>query len=145
MEYHRDHQNREYKVRSPRHNNTPPDPDDELDLEPAHDGSEYAPTAQATERERMRHKLERQAGRVAAGTLGNLRAGRGAGVTRATMDDVAKQADRAVSGRRTTTARKSARPAERLETKGARKKTTPRPKSRTQRQTSARKSRKKST
>ena len=65
------------------------------DTLPTPSGSNYAPTAQATRRERVRHLLERDRGRVAAGTGGMLRDSRAATVTRESLDEAARLADQA--------------------------------------------------
>jgi hypothetical protein len=59
-------------------------------------GSEVAPTKQAARREQERHRLERAAGRVAAGTKGRRRAQSAPGATREQLDAAARAADRAV-------------------------------------------------
>jgi hypothetical protein len=64
--------------------------------EPHPTGSEPAPTRKATERERIRHQLEHEAGRFAAGEAGRLRDEREADVTRADLDAAAREADRRV-------------------------------------------------
>jgi hypothetical protein len=89
-----------------RSNNTPPD-DDDTDLDgdaqeaegaaPEKIGSEVAPTKQAEARERERHRLEREAGRIPGGE-GVARDTRAPGVTREDLDEAARQADRNVVG-----------------------------------------------
>ena len=59
-------------------------------------GSNYAPTQRATERELERHRLERERGRVAAGTEGNEREKRVEGLRRGLLDEAAHKADRYV-------------------------------------------------
>jgi hypothetical protein len=66
--------------------------------EPLGAGSECAPTRQAAERERVRHELERQAGRIPAGEEGRVRDTRAPGVTREALDEAAREADRRVAG-----------------------------------------------
>jgi hypothetical protein len=60
-------------------------------------GSTVAPTRQAEIREHERHRLEREAGRVAAGTEGVLRARQEPGVSREALDQAAQAADRYVA------------------------------------------------
>lgn len=60
-------------------------------------GSTVAPTRQAEVREHERHRLEREAGRIAAGTEGVLRARQEPGVSRKTLDQAAQAADRYVA------------------------------------------------
>lgn len=60
-------------------------------------GSTVAPTRQAESREHERHRLEREAGRVAAGTEGLLRARQEPGVSREALDEAARAADRYVA------------------------------------------------
>jgi hypothetical protein len=94
MEHGRDHDERQSKAKPSRHNNTPPDDNgtDEQRADAGH-GSEHAPTGQAADREHERHRLEREQGRVAAGTDGNLKEVRGPEVTREKLDDAAREAD----------------------------------------------------
>ena len=65
---------------------------------PPPNGSEYAPTAQATRRERERHRLEREKGHVAAGTVGVERASQLTDVSREAMREAALEADRRIIG-----------------------------------------------
>lgn len=57
------------------------------------DGSNYAPTAVGTERERERHRQERKRGYIAAGTEGNERGLRVPGVTADDLEEAAHEAD----------------------------------------------------
>lgn len=66
--------------------------------EPVGDGSACAPTRQAAERERVRHDLEREVGRIPAGMEGVVREMREPGVTREALDEAAREADRRVIG-----------------------------------------------
>jgi hypothetical protein len=59
-------------------------------------GSEVAPTAKATARERERHRLQRAVGVVPAGEDGNRRQVRSGGVKRGALDAAAREADRRV-------------------------------------------------
>jgi hypothetical protein len=68
--------------------------------EPIGDGSEVAPTRLAEQRERERHRLQRQEGVVPAGEHGNLRQRRGPRATRASLDAAARAADRKPSPQR---------------------------------------------
>jgi len=70
----------------------------ERELAPASGGSEVAPTARATERERVRHAGERAAGRVAAGTMARQRASVRPGVKREDLERAGREADRKVAG-----------------------------------------------
>jgi hypothetical protein len=83
-----------------RSNNTPPD-DEESEAPdegaPEKIGSEVAPTKQAEARERERHRLEREAGRIPGGE-GVARDTRAPGVTREDLDEAAREADRNVVG-----------------------------------------------
>lgn len=74
-------------------------PASELDeAEPVADGSEYAPTKQAEERERERHRQERKLGRIAAGTGENVRDRRDPEVSREDLEQAARAADEKVAG-----------------------------------------------
>lgn len=105
MAHGKDHDEREQKFGAgTRSNNTPPGGDESVDIDidgeeaaPEKIGSEVAPTKQAEERERERHRLERELGRVPAGE-GSLHDRRAPGVTREDLEDAAKQADRNVVG-----------------------------------------------
>ena len=94
MQHGRDHDNRSKLDRS-RHNNTPPDPESEPSPEPtgAEAGSRPAPTRRAAEREAMRHQLERERGRFAAGEGGIEHDVRAPGVTREDLEQAARDAD----------------------------------------------------
>jgi hypothetical protein len=98
MEHGRDHDNRLVHFPRNRHNNTPFDEESEGIREPRgpEQGSHFAPTRKAAEREAERHRLERENGRFAAGEDGLQRDVRAPSVTRETLDAVAKAADRAV-------------------------------------------------
>lgn len=56
-------------------------------------GSDVAPTARAQEREQERHRLERELGRTPAGEAGLDHDYRSPDVTRAKLDEAARQAD----------------------------------------------------
>lgn len=62
------------------------------------EGAEVAPTARAEQRERERHRLERQEGRTAAGTKSTRRDTRHGGVTRQALARAAHEADRRITG-----------------------------------------------
>lgn len=70
-----------------------------LDEDEPGDGAEVGPTAQAEERERERHRLERKQGRMAAGSGDNLRDRREPGVSRESLDAAARAADEKVKRR----------------------------------------------
>jgi len=61
--------------------------------EPLGLGAEVAPTAEAEEHERERHRLQREIGVVPAGEVGNLRQLRAPTATRESLDAAARQAD----------------------------------------------------
>lgn len=67
-------------------------------LEPTGPGSDVAPTKLAQDRERERHRLERESGRTPAGEDGLIRDRRAPGTTREALDAAARQADRNVVG-----------------------------------------------
>jgi hypothetical protein len=98
MEHHRSHEGRELHVHPSRTNDTPPEGPDR---QRGSDGSEYAPTRKAAEREHERHNIERDLGRTAAGTHGALRGTRDATITRADLDEAARIADVSVGPSRT--------------------------------------------
>ncbi len=64
--------------------------------EPIGGGAEVAPTERAIERERERHRLQREVGVVPAGESGTVRQQRAAGADRAALDAAARQADERV-------------------------------------------------
>ena len=64
--------------------------------EPIGAGAEVAPTERAVERERERHRLQREVGVVPAGESGTVRQQRAAGADRAALDAAARQADERV-------------------------------------------------
>jgi hypothetical protein len=66
--------------------------------EPVGAGAEVAPTKLAAERERERHRLERERGRTPAGTDGALHDKRAPGATREALDEAARLADLKVAG-----------------------------------------------
>jgi hypothetical protein len=66
------------------------------ETEPMADGSQVAPTRQAEERERERHRAERKLGRMAAGIEENRRDRREPEVTRGALEEAAREADRKV-------------------------------------------------
>lgn len=99
MEHGRDHDERRQKAEAPRSQDTLERAADDETGAPPTEGSEYAPTAQATRRERERHRLERERGRVAGGTAGFVRDTRSPAVTRETLKEAAKEADERVAGR----------------------------------------------
>jgi hypothetical protein len=90
MEHGRSHEGRELHVRSPRTNDTPRE---DLERQPGSEGSEYAPTRKAAEREHERHRIERDLGRTAAGTHGAVRGTRDVTITREHLDEAARIAD----------------------------------------------------
>lgn len=94
MEHGRDHQNRQAHARPARSNNTPPDSGPPTAR--SNGGSDTGPTPRAQERERERHRLERELGRTPAGGQGLKRDHREPGVTREQLDEAARAADRAV-------------------------------------------------
>ena len=63
---------------------------------PSGHGSEPAPTRKAAEREHIRHQLEHEVGRHAAGEDGRLRDERSDDATREKLDAAAEEADRRV-------------------------------------------------
>jgi hypothetical protein len=103
MRHGRDHDERRQKAgNQSRSNNTPPD-DDALSDGPGQAarpraGAEVAPTKLAEERERERHRLERQMGRAPGGDGAHLHDTRTGDVTREKLDAAAKEADRRVVG-----------------------------------------------
>lgn len=66
--------------------------------EPTGPGSDVAPTKLAEERERERHRLERERGRTPAAENGSIHEQRSASVTREDMDEAQREADRRVIG-----------------------------------------------
>ena len=68
-------------------------------FEPTGPGADVAPTKRAEERERERHRLEREIGRTPAGEDGLVHDRRAPGVSREALDAVAREADRNVVGR----------------------------------------------
>ena len=66
--------------------------------EPTGPGSDVAPTKRAEERERERHRLERELGRTPAGEQGLVHDRRAPGVSREGLDEAARKADRRVAG-----------------------------------------------
>jgi hypothetical protein len=71
---------------------------DEEGDEPTGAGSDVAPTRLAEQRERERHRLERERGRVPAGEGGAIHEKRSPNVTREDLDEVQREADRRVIG-----------------------------------------------
>jgi hypothetical protein len=73
----------------------------EIDVfnEPTRDGSDVGPTKRAAERERERHRLERELGRTPAGEEGLIRGRRAENVSREDLDQAAGKADEHVAGR----------------------------------------------
>jgi hypothetical protein len=71
---------------------------DGAEQEPTGFASDVAPTKLAQERERERHRLERESGRTPAGQDGLIRDKRAPGTTREALDAAARQADRNVVG-----------------------------------------------
>jgi hypothetical protein len=65
----------------------------ERELAPVSGGSEVAPTARATERERERHARERAMGRVAAGTMARQRASVRPELQRKDLERAGREAD----------------------------------------------------
>jgi hypothetical protein len=65
--------------------------------EPTGPGSDVAPTKRAEERERERHRLERELGRTPAGEDGLIHDRRAPGISREHLDEAARQADRYVA------------------------------------------------
>lgn len=70
--------------------------------EPLGRGVDVAPTGQALRREQERHRLEREAGRIAAGSMGQIHDVRSPEVTREKLDEIAREADRRVAGHEVT-------------------------------------------
>jgi hypothetical protein len=66
--------------------------------EPSGQGADVAPTKRAEERERERHRLERELGRTPAGEEGLVHDRRAPGVSREGLDEAAREADRRVAG-----------------------------------------------
>jgi len=66
--------------------------------EPTGPGSDVAPTRRAEERERERHRLERELGRTPAGEEGLIHGRSASGVSREDLDEAARKADRYVAG-----------------------------------------------
>jgi hypothetical protein len=66
--------------------------------EPTGAGSDVAPTRLAEQRERERHRLERERGRIPAGEGGAIHEKRSPNLTRQDLDDVQREADRRVIG-----------------------------------------------
>jgi hypothetical protein len=128
MTHGKNHDERLQKVRRSRANNTPDPEDDDVRIEAGlvaeggggarpragligphvegwgsrgamAAGAEVAPTPKAELRERIRHRIEREKGRVAAGTDDRLRDTRTGGVTPEDLAEAACEADRAVAGR----------------------------------------------
>jgi NAD(P)-dependent dehydrogenase (short-subunit alcohol dehydrogenase family) len=67
--------------------------------EPTGPGSDVAPTKRAEERERERHRLERELGRTPAAEEGLIHERRAPGVSREDLDRAAREADRRVASR----------------------------------------------
>jgi hypothetical protein len=61
-------------------------------------GADVAPTKRAEDRERERHRLERELGRTPAGQDGLIHDRRAAGASRERLDEAARMADRRVAG-----------------------------------------------
>jgi hypothetical protein len=97
MQHGRDHDNRQQHLHKERYTNVPPDLDEEPDRGSAasgpEGGSRPAPTLRAAEREAERHRLERELGRYAAGEGGLRHDERADEVSRAELDDAAREAD----------------------------------------------------
>jgi hypothetical protein len=74
------------------------DASDEEGDEPTAAGSDVAPTRLAGQRERERHRLERERGRTPAGEGGAIHERRSPNVTREDMEEVQREADRRVIG-----------------------------------------------
>jgi hypothetical protein len=66
--------------------------------EPLGRGVDVAPTEQALRREQERHRLERESGRIAAGSMEQTREVRGPEMTREKLDEIAREADRRTTG-----------------------------------------------
>ena len=110
MEHGRDHDERLQKAGLARHRLLPGE--DDRDSETASEahaqeraataigGSDVAPTERAIERERLRHQIERDLGRFAAGTEGRLRDRRDPSVTSETLEPAGRLADEEVRNRR---------------------------------------------
>lgn len=94
MEHHRNHESREQHIHPSRGVETA---SQELESPESFNGSEHAPTPRATAREQERHRIERDLGRIAAGTLGMQRAKQDAGITRADLQEAGRIADVLVS------------------------------------------------
>jgi hypothetical protein len=94
----RDHQEREQKIGGPPGGPSSNDGDEAepVAAAPPGNGSQVAPTARATERERVRHEEERKRGRMAAGVDDNPRDRREPEVTREDLEEAARVADDAV-------------------------------------------------
>jgi hypothetical protein len=90
MEHHRNHEGREQHIQP---SNAIAEVSEELDAAPIGNGSEAAPTVKATERERVRHRIERDLGRTAAGTEGVVRATQDSAITRADLKEAGRIAD----------------------------------------------------
>ncbi len=90
MEHHRNHEGREQHVHPSSGIDTVRD---ELESPAVANGSEHAPTLKATEREDERHRIERDLGRIAAGTMGMQRATQDASITRADLREAGRIAD----------------------------------------------------
>jgi hypothetical protein len=71
---------------------------EDVAAEPMGPGADVAPTKRAEERERTRHQLERDLGRVPAGEEGALRERRADDVTSDSLARAARAADRSVTG-----------------------------------------------
>jgi hypothetical protein len=74
------------------------DASDEEGDEPTGAGADVAPTRLAEQRERERHRLERDLGRTPAGEGGSIHETRSPNVTREDLDEVQREADRRVIG-----------------------------------------------
>jgi hypothetical protein len=72
------------------------DEDEPASREPVGAGADVAPTRRAEERERTRHRLQREQGVVPAGTEGNPRQQRAPGASREDLDEAGREADDAV-------------------------------------------------
>ena len=94
MEHHRNHEGREQHIHP---SNGVDDVRQELDAPEPVNGSDTAPTLKATERERVRHRIERDLGRTAAGTEGVVRATQDSAITRADLKEAGRIADVMVS------------------------------------------------
>lgn len=73
---------------------------EEEGAEPTGPGSDVAPTKRAEEREKERHRLERELGRTPAAEGGHIRDRRSAEVTREQLDEAGRKADEKVAGHR---------------------------------------------